>query len=152
MHAFSFRLFLEGRVLSSFMYGVNKHLQLQDISGYCKWLMITWNQFYMYAGFDTKSNFFDYFRTEWMKPIKARTFWDNIGSLLGDPHFHTYMSFDGELTTPSLRHRFSEMSVRPTLAISGTITTNSTEFSTKFAVIYKIICQAKIKNIVHELH
>ena len=61
------------------------------------------------------------------------------------------MSFDGELTTPSLRHRFSEMSVRLTLAISGTITTNSTEFSTKFAVIYKIICQAKIKNIVHEL-
>ena len=85
-----------------------------------------------------------------MKPIKARTFWDNIGSLLGNPHFHTYMSFDGELTTPSLRHRFSEMSVRPTLAISGKIATNSTELSTKFAVIYKIVCQAKIKNIVHE--
>ena len=87
-----------------------------------------------------------------MKPIKARTFWDNIGPLLGDPHSHTYTSFEGKLATPSLRHRFSEMSVRPTLAISGTITTNSTEFITKFAVIYKIICQAKIKNIVHELH
>ena len=87
-----------------------------------------------------------------MKPIKATTFWDNIGPLLGDPHFHTYTSFEGKLATPSLRHLFSEMSVRPTLAISGTITTNSTEFSTKFAVIYKIICQAKIKNIMHELH